>query len=334
MKFKMVCLLLGTVCSVAPTALTLSAQDKATPASVQVHVVITDMGLQSDGDVPRLTQDAVWVKQGKTVLKVAQLIPAQGDNAALQLMILIDDTMASVGNNLNNLAEIKEFIKRQPPSTIIGIGYMSNAGVNVVQNFTADHDLAMKAIRLPLSRASTVDSPYLSLISLVKGWPKQNVRREVFMLSDGVDRLRGETPRQSQMGPNFGPVYHTMPIISPDAQSASEVCQRSNVLVYSIFASGIGRAGRSSWDAQLGLSGLTKVADETGGECYNLGTTNLVSFEPYLKRFQLALDNQYYLVFLAIPKKKPGFQRVNVQTEAPKSEILAPDNVWVESAAQ
>lgn len=154
------------------------------------------------------------------------------------------------------------------------------------------------------------------------------------MLSDGVDRLRGETPRQSQMGPNFGPVYHTMPIISPDAQSASEVCQRSNVLVYSIFASGIGRAGRSSWDAQLGLSGLTKVPDETGGECYNLGTTNLVSFEPYLKRFQLALDNQYYLVFLAIPKKKPGFQRVNVQTEAPKSEILAPDNVWVESAAQ
>jgi hypothetical protein len=311
-----------------------SAQEKAAPTSIQVHVVITDMGLQTDSEIPRLTKDDVGVKQGKTTLQVTQLIPAQGDQAALQLMILIDDTMSSAGNNLNNLADIKDFIKSQPATTVIGIGYMSNAGVNVVQNFTADHDLAIKAIRLPLSRVSTMDSPYLSLINLVKGWQKENVRREVLILSDGIDRLRGETPRQSQFGPNFGGAYHSMPIISPDVQSASEVCQRYNVLVYSIFTTGIGRVGRSSWDAQLGLSGLTKIADETGGECYNLGTTNLVSFKPYLERFQKALDNQYYLVFLAVPKKKAGFQRVNVQTEAPKSEILAPDNVWVESPAQ
>ncbi len=334
MKFKMVYMMLGAVCAVALTALTVNAQEKAAPASVQVHVVVTDMGLQSDSEIPRLSKNDVGVKQGKTTLQVTQFIPAQGDQAALQLMILIDDTMSSAGNNLNNLGDIKEFIKNQPASTIIGIGYMSNAGVNVVQNFTADHDLAIKAIRLPLSRPSTMDSPYLSLINLVKGWPKQNVRREVLMLSDGIDRLRGETPRQSQFGPNFGPVYHSMPIISPDAQSASEVCQRNNVLVYSIYTRGIGRAGRSSWDAQLGLSGLTKMADETGGECYNLATTDLVSFDPYLKKFQQALNNQYYLVFLAVPKKKAGFQRVNVQTEAPKSEILAPDNVWVDAAAK
>jgi hypothetical protein len=48
-----------------------------------------------------------------------------------------------------------------------------------------------------------------------------------------------------------------------------------------------------------------------------------------LDRLQKALDNQYYLVFLATPKKKAGFQRVNIQTEVDNAEILAPDNVWV-----
>jgi hypothetical protein len=43
------------------------------------------------------------------------------------------------------------------------------------------------------------------------------------------------------------------------------------------------------------------------------------------QRLQKALENQYYLVFLAIPRKKAGFQRVNIQTEVDNAEILAPD---------
>jgi len=310
----------------------LSAQEKSGSGPVQVHVVITDVGLQADAELPRLRQDEVKVKQGKTFLQVRQLIPAQGDNAALQLMILIDDTLntQAVGNNLN---DVKEFIKAQPPSTVVAVGYMSNATVNMLQNFTADHEQAIKAIRLPLGRVSTMDSPYLSLISVVKGWPQQNVRREVLMVSDGIDRLRGETPTAAQLGPGFGvqPIYHSMPTISVDATSASEISQRYNVIVHSIYSPGVGRAGRSSWDLDLGLSGLSKIAEETGGECYSLGTSNLVSFKPYLDRFQKALDNQYFLVFLAVPKKKAGFQRVRIQTELPNSEILSPDNVWVEA---
>jgi hypothetical protein len=152
------------------------------------------------------------------------------------------------------------------------------------------------------------------------------------MLSDGIDRLRGEQPAPSRLGPNYGPVYHSMPTISVDANSASEISQRYNVIVHSLYAAGVGRAGRSSWDLQLGLGGLSKIADETGGECYSLGTSTLVSFKPYLERFQRTLDNQYYLVFLATTKKKAGLQRVNIRTEASNSEIAAPDNVWVPAA--
>jgi hypothetical protein len=320
--------LLVAMCVFGFSGKTTGAQEKVSPSVVQVHVVITDLALRAESELPRLREGEVKVKQGKTYLQVTQLISAQGDNAALQLMFLIDDTLntQAVGNNLN---DIRDFIKAQPSSTAIGIAYMSNAGVNVVQNFTQDHELAAKAVRLPRGALSTADSPYLSLINLVKSWPQQNVRRVVLMITDGIDRLRGEKPTASQLGPNFGPVYHSMPSISLDATSASEISQRYNVIVNSLYSPGVGRAGRSSWDLQLGLSGLTKIADETGGECYSLGTSNLVSFKPYLEQFQRALDNQYYLVFLAVPGKKPGLQRVRIETEVSNSEIAAPDNVWV-----
>jgi hypothetical protein len=141
----------------------------------------------------------------------------------------------------------------------------------------------------------------------------------------------GPNPRtqNSRLGPNYGPVYHSMPSMTPDVNSASEISQRYNVLVYSLYSPGVGRAARSSWDLQIGLSGLTKLADETGGDCFSLGTSNAVTFKPYLERLQKLFDNQYYVVFQPIPGKKAGLQRVNLSTEVSNSEIAAPDNVWV-----
>jgi hypothetical protein len=327
-------LLPGALCVVAFSWQTTSSQQKAiTEGTVQVHMVITDSALRNDKELPPLKREDVKVKQGKTFLKVTQLIPAQGENAAVQLMIMIDDTLDTAASG-NNLSDLKAFISAQPASTVIGVAYMSNATVNVVQNFTADHALAVKAVRLPRGATSSMDSPYLSLISLVKSWPQQKVRREVLMVSDGIDRLRGEKPTPSRLGPNFGPVYHSMPTISVDATSASEISQRYNVIVNAIYAVGIGRSSRSSIDLQVGLSGLTKVADETGGDCFSLSTSNPVSFKPYLETLQKRLNNQYFLVFQAVPGKKAGFQRVNVQTELPNSKILAPNNAWVPAATE
>ena len=188
-NYKAVLGSLSALCLLMFAAQTMHSQDKSAQATVQVHLVVTNEAARGD-DVPTLQQGDVKVKQGKNFLKVNQLIPAKGDNAALQLFVLIDDTLGSgVGNNLN---DIRDFINAQPASTVIAVGYMSNATVNIVQNFTADHDLAVKALRLPRGSFSTMDSPYLSLISLVKGWPQQNVRREVLMVTDGIDRLRGE----------------------------------------------------------------------------------------------------------------------------------------------
>jgi hypothetical protein len=315
------------------------SQENATVAGVQVHMVIAAEGLSDDSELATLKPNNIQVKQGKNALKVNQLIPARGDNAALQLFILIDDTCDhNIGNNLN---DIRDFVNALPATTVVGVGYMSNATTQIVQNFTADHAAAAKAIRLPRGSLSAMDSPYLSLISLVKGWPAQKVRREVLIVSDGIDRLRGERPSatpmaaahpaRSRTAPAGGSISMptSMPTISVDADSASQASQRYGVIVHGIYATGVGRAGRNAWEAQLGQSGIAKIADETGGEYYSLGTQNLVSFKPYLDRLQKVFDNQYYLVFEATPKKKAGLQRVNISTEEPGLEIAAADNVWV-----
>jgi len=333
-NYKALLGLLCAFCALAISAQVLHSQEKAAPSSVQVHMVITDQAFSDNSEVPVLRPDTVQVKQGRNLLKVDQLIPAQGDNAALQLFILIDDTCDPViGNNLNDL---RDFINAQPASTVVGVAYMSNATIQITQNFTADHALAAKAVRLPRGNLSAMDSPYLSLMSLVKGWPQQKVRREVLMVTDGIDRLRNDRSSFSQF-PSRGPGgtsnaargFDTMPTMSPDADTASRNSQRYGVIVHSIYAPGAGRLGRNAWEAQLGQSGVAKIADETGGEYFALGTQNAVSFKPYLERLQRIFQNQYYLVFQAVPGKKDGLQRVNVSTEVPNADLAAADNVWV-----
>jgi hypothetical protein len=121
----------------------------------------------------------------------------------------------------------------------------------------------------------------------------------------------------------------TMPTISVDADSASTTAQRYGVIVHGIYATGVGRAGRNAWEAQLGQSGVAKISDESGGEYFSLGTQTLVSFKPYLDRLQQVLNNQYYLVFQVTPQKKGRLQRVNISTSLADVEIAAADSVWV-----
>jgi hypothetical protein len=126
---------------------------------------------------------------------------------------------------------------------------------------------------------------------------------------------------------------HSMPYISPDVDRASRDAQRSGVIVHSIYTRGVGHLSRNYFEINNGQNGIAKLADETGGESFFLGVQNPVSFKPYLDRLQIILDNQYFLVFQATPGKKGDMQRVKVDPEVPKVEIVTADNVWVPSAS-
>jgi hypothetical protein len=192
--------------------------------------------------------------------------------------------------------DLRAFITSQPATTSVGMGYMRNATVQIVQNFTTDHDQAAKAVRLPVGSVGAYGSPYLSVIDLMKSWPGHPNRREVVMITDGIDRAR-RGPRARMA-------------INPDVNSASDLAQRTGTMVHTIYAPGVGRLRRNYWEANNGQMGISKLSDDTGGESFFLGFQNPVSFKPYLDQLQTILGNQYLLGFSAIPGNKDGLQNV------------------------
>src|SRR5208282_5873560 len=222
----------------------LRAQETVAPAA-SVSMTVT-ASVPENKTMPEIKPQDVIVQQGKQRLQVTDWVRAQGDRAGLDLFILIDDSASSsLGSQLD---ELRAFIKSQPSTTLVGVGYMQNAVVKVAQDLTNDHDAAAKALRLPLGSVGAYGSPYLSIIDLMKRWPANQNRREVIMVTDGVDRARG-----GRQWPGLS--------INPDVDSAGDVAQRNGIIIHTIYTPGSGRMRRNFFEANNGQLGIAKLSD-------------------------------------------------------------------------
>jgi len=291
----------------------IAAQQSAQSASVPVTMTVT-ANVASDKRMPQIDKGDLILKQGNQNVKVTNWIAAQGDQAGLELFFLIDDASStSLGSHLG---ELRAFINAQPPSTTVGVGYMRNGTVQIVQNFTTDHAAAANSLRLPMGSAGAYRSPYLSAIDLMKRWPASKNRHEIVMVTDGIDRARRTLSRRG-----FS--------VNPDVDTAAHVAMRTGTIIHTIYAPGVGRWYRNYWEATNGQLGIARLADVTGGESFFLGLHNQVSFTPYLEQLQKVLDNQYLLSFSATPGKKGNLRNITLNTEIAGVEFSAPDAVWV-----
>jgi hypothetical protein len=286
------------------------AQQATTANGVAVHMVVT-VEARHGSDVPVINREDVMVHEGHNRDQVTDWVPAQGDQAGLELFILLDDgSSTSIGNQLD---DIRKFINGQPSSAKIGVAYMRNGTAQIEQNLTSDHALAAKALRLPVGIAGANGSPYFSLGDLLKRWPESNSRREVLMASDGIDRY-----------------YGSGDLLDPYLTEAIENAQRAGVIVSAIYTPGTGHFGHSYYRTYWGQIYLAKLAEETGGESYYIGFTGSpVAFAPYLNDAANRLNHQYLLTFLAKPEKKAGLRPVKVTTEVSNAEIVGAQNVYV-----
>jgi hypothetical protein len=284
------------------------AAQQPTAAGTAVHMVVTAEARHGN-DVPAIQKEDVMVFQGRDRAKTADWIPLQGDRAGLELFILLDDASgSSLGSQLE---ELRRFINSQPATTRIGVGYMRDGTVDIVQNFTDDHALAAKSLRLPLQSVGINASPYFSLSDLMKRWPDAPVRREVLMITDGIDR--------------YGPGGASDPYVD----EAVEQAQRAGIVIFSIYTPGAGHFGHTFWRINWGQNYLSELSDQTGGESFYLGTEAPVSFSPYLDDLGRRLRNQYLLTFLAKPVKKSGLQNVKLRTEVSNAELVSASSVYV-----
>lgn len=288
----------------------LSAQQAPPGGGVPAHMVVT-VEPHHGNEVPVIHREDVMVYQGKDRDTVTDWIPAEGDHAALELVILLDD---SSGTNLGSqLDDIKKFIEGQPDSTKIAVAYMQDGTARMAQNLTSDHAQAVKALRLPLGSAGINASPYFSVSDLVKRWPESSARREVVMVSDGIDRY-----------------YGTGDLSDPYVDSAVSDAQRAGIIVSAIYSPGAGHFAHSRWQSYWGQMYLAQLAEKTGGEAYYIGMSGApVAFAPYLDDVANRLKHQYLLTFLAKPPKKAGLEKVKIKTEVSNADLVSAEQVYV-----
>jgi hypothetical protein len=283
-------------------------QVESAPArTVPVSMVVSVEARHGKKEVPVIYREDVRVMHDHERLQVKDWVPLVKEQAGLDLFLLIDD---SVDNKVGlQLDDLRKFMSAQPDSTAIGVGYIRNGTVQVAQELTQDHVLASKALRLPIGLTAS-SSPYLALTDLIKIWPESPNRREILLVSSGIDML--------QPGPN-----------DPYLDQAIDQEQRAGIQVYSIYASPSGHAGHTPWLLNWGQNNLSQIADETGGEAYFQALSMPISFAPYLDEFADRLKHQYRLTFYAKPGKGPGYQRIRLETEVPDAELVAQDRVYV-----
>jgi len=299
---------LALVAGISFDAPPLSAQVAAPSAGVPVHMVVT-VEARHGKDIPVIHREDVKVYQGHDRAQVTDWLALRGDHAGLELFLLLDDG-SDTGLGLQ-LEDLRKFINAQPVTTAIAVGYMRNGTVNIAQNFTTDHALAAKALRLPLGSPGASASPYFSVVDLIKRWPEGPARHEILMISDGIDRFYGGGPSD------------------PYVDSAIERAQRAGIIIYTIYATGAGHFGHSFWRFNWGQNNLSRLADQTGGEAYFQGFQTPIAFAPYLEDLTNKLNHQYLLTFPAKAVKKAGLQRVKLETEVPNAELVAADQVYV-----
>jgi VWFA-related protein len=304
MKISNIVLLAGICFAFSSYVRSLEAQETST-----AHAVVTAT-TKSAEDITNVPQQSITVQENRKAQQVTGWVPLRGPRAGLQLVVLLDD--ASRGNLGLQLNDLKNFLTALPPNAQVAIGYMRNGSPNLMQNFTTDHAQAARALRLPVGSAGISGSPYFCLSALAKQWPggRSDVRREVIMVTDGVDRYSGERRYDPE---------------DPYVQAAVSDAQKAGLIVYSIYYRGVGRSDRGFVATSTGQNYLTQLSGATGGKVYLEGFGNPVSFAPFLSDIQHKLQNQYELSFVS--SSKPGLQGIRVRTSQPNTSLLYPARV-------
>jgi hypothetical protein len=270
-----------------------------------VSMTVTAVG-KKDTSAPIVTKDDVQLYLNKERTQIVDW--KHGEK--LYLAVLIDDSLDSgIANQWNDL---KAFLTSQPDTTYVSVAYAQNGTAMLAQDFTNNHELAAKALRLPLGNGGAFSSPYLALLDLMKRWPTSEDRHSILLFSSGIDYFRGD--------------FWTKP---PDLDSTISRAQKQNINVWTIYAPDAGHRGRGFFIANRAQSYLSELSDETGAESFYLGTAAPVTLKPYFDELSTHLSNQYLLTFKASGGAKGRFERVRVATELPYVEFLAASEAFL-----
>jgi hypothetical protein len=272
----------------------------------QGRAVVTVLAKHSEV-APSIAQSDVTVKVNGKDSAITAWMPFKGANDGMELILLIDSGARNLGRQFD---EIKQFIQGLNPDTKVAIGYMQNGRAAMAGPFSTDRKQVLSGLHLPVGPTT---NPYFTISDLSQNWPShdQNVRREVVMLSDGID------PENRRYDPD-----------DPYVQAAVRDAVRAGIVVYTIYWRSFPE-GDNALAVTSGQSLLSQLGDATGGYNYWTGSSNPVSFQPYFTDLTKRFNNQYALVFAAKLDRKPAAETLKVKVEGIGLQVTTPQQVFV-----
>ncbi|MGD0631107.1 MAG: hypothetical protein ABR987_17400 [Terracidiphilus sp.] len=271
------------------------------------HAVVTIFAKHNEV-APNVAQQDVSAKVNGKDAAITGWAPFKGPNDGMELIVLIDAGARNLGRQFD---EIKQFVQSLNPDTKVAIGYMQNGYASMAGPLSTDHKQTLNELHLP---AGPNTNPYFTLSDLSHRWPSQDrkVRREVVMLSDGVD------PENRRFDPE-----------DPYVESAIRDCVQAGMVVYTIYWRSGPDGGEGSFSAEGGQSHLNALSQATGGYSYWSGEGNPVSFQPFFDDLQRRFENQYALDFAAHVDRKPEVETLKLKVEGLGLQVTAPQQVFV-----
>jgi len=233
-------------------------------------------------------------------------------NTPLALAVLIQDDLTS---NINlQLKDIADFIRKLPNGSRVMVAYLRGGTIQVRQKFTDDLEKAAKSLRIVVGNSASANSPYIGVDEALQRFDALPLgRRAILLISDGLDTSRGFDLSST--------------IQSIDLERAILKAQRKSVAVYSFYSAGSLMNNSSSTLVLGGQGSLERLSEETGGRAFFQGTISPISFQPFFRDLNLALNRQFALTYLSTHMKK-GYHKVKVSSTNPEVKIEHPKGYY------
>jgi hypothetical protein len=272
---------------------------------------------------PLVKEDIGEIKIGGKVAPVTGFDPLLKGPHTLQLMVLFD-SMQMLGSSPGQFDDIKQFFRDLPPNVEIGVGWMLQGKVKVVQTFTTDRDLAGKALvakdrEEAASTKSDNGNPFRCLADIAAHWPDGDPAklRAVLMFTDGI--IRNNSAGQDSNDQ-----------MNPDVEAASNNLQRSGIVPYPFFYLDVVAPdpNRSEGGQLEGQQNFAQLDEGTGGSGLFEGMFSPGSFSPLLNRLYTIFQSDA-VVTVAAPGAPGKLQRLDLKSNRDDIRLLGPDQVMI-----
>lgn len=230
----------------------------------------------------------------------------------LALAVLIQDDLSPSANL--QLKDLANFIRKLPNGSRVMVAYLRGGTIQIRQKFTDDLEKAAKSLRIVVGSVAVASSPYYGVEEALQRFDALPLgRRAILLISDGVDASHG--------------LDFSSALQSTDLEQAILKAQRKSVAVYSFYNEGSLTSNSNTGLILVSQGQLEKLSEETGGRAFFQGTISPISFQPFFKDLDLALNRQFAITYLSTHMKK-GYHKVQVTSTNTDVKIEHPKGYY------